>query len=79
MQATIGKWGSSYAVRLPKAVMAEAGLQQDDRVEIVVKDGSVLIIPARRHTALQDRAAGYSAGYHPSEWATGQAVGREIV
>ena len=78
MRTTIGKWGNSCAVRLPKAIMEEAGLRQADRVEIIVKDGSLLIMPVRRHTALQDRAAGYNGGYHPHEWVTGKAVGREL-
>jgi len=77
MYTSIQKWGNSSAVRLPKAAMEKAGLQQHDRVEILVQEGSLLITPARRHLTLRERAAGYSGEYRPEEWQTGEIVGKE--
>jgi antitoxin MazE len=41
MYTTIQKWGNSQAVRLPKDILEEANLQENDKVQIKVQDGNV--------------------------------------
>jgi antitoxin MazE len=77
MLATIQKWGNSQAVRLPKAILEMAGIQENDRVEIKVQDGKVVIIPAKKHKTLAERIAEYQGDYQCREWDTGKPVGRE--
>ena len=78
MYTTIQKWGNSRAVRLPKAVLEKAGLQENDRVEIRVENGYLLIVPAKKHLTLRERAAGYRGDYRPVEWDTGKPEGKEV-
>jgi antitoxin MazE len=74
----IQKWGNSQAVRLPKIILEKAGLNENDQVELIVEDGKVIIVPAKKHLTLKERAAGYSGDYKPLEWDTGRPVGKEI-
>jgi antitoxin MazE len=43
----IAKWGNSSAIRLPKAVLDELGLQPGQSVQLSVKDGKGIIEPVR--------------------------------
>ncbi|MDD3350061.1 MAG: AbrB/MazE/SpoVT family DNA-binding domain-containing protein, partial [Eubacteriales bacterium] len=76
---TIQKWGNSQAIRLPKAALLNARLKENDRVEIKVEDGNLLIIPAKKHTTLQERIAEYTAEYKCSECDTGESAGKEVL
>jgi antitoxin MazE len=78
MYTTIQKWGSSRAVRLPQAIIEKAGLEEKDQVELVVKEGNIMIIPVKKHLTLRERAANYHKTYNPSEWDTGKPTGKEI-
>lgn len=77
MYTSIQKWGNSQAVRLPKAILEMAGLDQNDRVELKVQDGNVLIIPVKKHRLLADRIAEYQGKYVCEEWDTGKPFGDE--
>ena len=43
MKVTIAKWGNSKAVRLPKSVSEELGLEPGLQLDLVVKDGGILL------------------------------------
>ncbi len=78
MYTTIQKWGNSQAVRIPKAVLEKAGLRENDRVEVKVENGNLLITPVNKHLTLQERSAGYEGDYRPVEWDTGKPAGKEV-
>lgn len=78
MFTTIQKWGNSQAVRLPKAVLEMASLKENDRVEIKVQDGNLVIIPVKKRLSLKERIAEYQGDYHCSEWDTGKPAGKEV-
>lgn len=78
MYTTIQKWGNSRAIRLPRSILEKAGLEEKDHVELVVKDGSIVIIPIKKHLTLKERAAGYDKVYKSEEWDTGKPSGKEI-
>jgi antitoxin MazE len=78
LYTTIQKWGNSQAVRIPKIILEKAGLRENDRVEIRVEKGNLLIIPQKKHLTLQERAAEYNGDYQPVEWDTGKPKGKEI-
>ena len=75
---TIQKWGNSKAVRLPRAILEKAGLYENDSVELMVREGNIVISPCRKHLTLRERIAGYKGEYEPGEWDTGEPVGKEI-
>lgn len=75
MRTTIQKWGNSQAVRLPKSILEMANLQENDKVEIKVQDGNVIIIPEKKRKTLAERIAEYKGDYHCNEWNTGEPSG----
>ena len=48
MIAEIKKWGNSRALRIPKALALEAGLDVGAKVELVSVDGQIRIIPVEK-------------------------------
>ncbi len=79
MYTTVQKWGNSHAVRIPKILLEEVQLKENDQVEIRVTDGNLAIIPVRKHRTLEERIGEYSAGYRCAEWDTGDPEGREVL
>jgi len=43
MAAKIKKWGNSLALRIPKALAAEAGISDNSLVEVKLKQGKLVI------------------------------------
>jgi antitoxin MazE len=48
MKVTIAKWGNSTAVRLPKSVSEDLGLEPGVQLDLVVRDGGILLSPRAR-------------------------------
>ncbi len=78
MYTTIQKWGNSQAIRLPRSILEKTGLAEKDKVELVVKEGSIVIVPTKKHLTIRERAADYDGDYKPTEWDTGKPTGKEI-
>ncbi len=78
MYTRVKKWGNSKAVRLPKYIVEETGITENDRVELYVHDGNIVIVPEKKHIMLEDRVAEYKGSYRPGEWDTGKPEGDEI-
>ncbi len=78
MLTTIQKWGNSQGIRLPKAILEMANLNENDTVKLKVEDGKVIIIPTKKHISLKERIAEYEGDYQPKEWDTGPSVGKEV-
>lgn len=79
MYTSIQKWGNSQAVRIPKAILEKASLRENDKVEIQVEDGRLVIVPVQRRMTLAERIAEYKGEYKASEWQTGKTVGKEVL
>lgn len=78
MYTTIQKWGNSQAIRIPKVVLEMTELKENDRVELKVEDGNLIIIPIKKHKTLEERIAEYQGDYTCSEWDTERSVGKEV-
>jgi antitoxin MazE len=78
MYTTIQKWGNSQAIRLPRSILEKTGLEEKDKVELIVKEGSIVIVPTKKHLTIRERAADYDGDYKPTEWDTGKPTGKEI-
>lgn len=80
MHTKIQKWGNSQGLRLAKHVLEEACLGVGDEVDVVVKDGLIVVAPIRkirgRHR-LEDLVAEIPEDYHASEIDWGEPVGKE--
>lgn len=53
VKSNVSRWGSSLAVRIPKAIAEQWGVEEGSRVEIVVREDLDALIeqmsPDRRH------------------------------
>ena len=45
MQSRVKKWGNSLAVRIPKPLAEEVGLEDDAPVELSLADGKLVVSP----------------------------------
>ena len=52
MLAKIQKWGNSQGLRLAKHLLADAHIDVGDEVDIAVKDGNIIISPAKNRALL---------------------------
>jgi len=80
MKAKIQKWGNSLAVRVPKNIAEEVGLQSNDLLEMNVEDGKIVLQPQVAVTYnLDDLLNGITNENLPSAGDAGDPVGREIL
>lgn len=75
----IAKWGNSLGLRLPRSVVTEAQLDAGDTVTVSVKDGAIVVRPARPTYSLDALVAGITKRNRHEEidWGTA-SVGREV-
>jgi antitoxin MazE len=81
MLTKIQKWGNSQGLRLAKNLLADAQLGVGDEVDISVKDGIMIVTPAKRirgRHKLNDLVARIPEKYKTSEVDWGEPVGKEI-
>lgn len=80
MDAVIRKWGNSPALRLTTAVLKEAGLQLDERVDLVVTKGQVIITAIDKvEYDLESLVSGINAKNTHGEASVGGPVGKEAL
>ena len=79
MTTTIQKWGNSLALRIPKAVARDTHLENGSVVRLAVRQGKVIIEPARKNKyQLDDLLRGVSKKNIHASVETGPPVGREV-
>ena len=81
MHAKIQKWGNSQGLRLAKNLLADAQLDIGDEVDINVKDGILLVTPAKRIRGrhnLKDLVSRIPGNYQAGEIDWGEPVGKEV-
>jgi len=80
MQAVIRKWGNSPALRLPTALLKEAGYQLEQKVELLVSDGRIIIQPPEKvEYDLEALVSGITAANAHEEASFGPPVGKEVL
>ncbi|MYD10692.1 MAG: AbrB/MazE/SpoVT family DNA-binding domain-containing protein [Chloroflexi bacterium] len=79
MLATVSKWGNSRALRIPKQLAMETGLDFGSKVELVLEDGQLRIVPVKepRYT-LEELVAQITPENRHGEVDIGPAVGKEV-
>ncbi len=76
MESVIRQWGNSPALRLPTALLKEAGYQIDQKVELVVSRGRIIIQPSVEYD-LQELVDGIRPSNAHGEVSLGAPVGKE--
>jgi antitoxin MazE len=80
MKSVIRKWGNSPALRLPKAILEEAQFSLEQRVDITVTRGRIVIEPSDRvEYDLDDLVAQISPANAHGEVDFGPPVGKEAL
>lgn len=77
MRAKAQKWGNSLAVRIPKAVADQAGVREEDELEIEVVAKVIRMKPCRRELTLERLLRGITAENLHGEADFGPREGRE--
>jgi antitoxin MazE len=78
MQAVIRKWGNSPALRLPATVMREAGYELEQKVELIVSRGQIIIQPSENvEYDLDALISGINATNAHDEVSFGSPLGNE--
>lgn len=81
MITRVQKWGNSQGLRLSKETLAAAAIGVGDAVDVRVRDGEIIIAPARRVRGgvdLEQLVAEIPADYEPREVDWGPPVGTEV-
>ena len=79
MLAKISKWGNSRALRIPKALALESGLDFGSEVELILKDGELRIAPVKEpQYTLEELVAQITPENRHGEIDIGPAVGKEV-
>jgi antitoxin MazE len=78
MKTRVQKWGNSLALRIPKSFAAEVGLDPNSSVEMSLRGGKLIVVPADKpkFTLKQLLARVTEENLH-DEVDTGSAVGGE--
>jgi antitoxin MazE len=77
MRAKAQKWGNSLAVRIPKAVADEAGVREDDELDIEVVAQVIRLKPRRRELTLEQLVSEITPENLHGETDFGRPAGRE--
>jgi antitoxin MazE len=79
MRARIQKWGNTLALRIPKALADETGLDCDSSVKIYVVDGEIHIVPVEEtRYQLESLLGDITAENRHGEVDTEDVVGNEV-
>jgi antitoxin MazE len=81
MVTRVQRWGNSPGLRIPKAVLAEAHIDVDDKVQISVEGGRIIIEPVcriRGKYTIEELVALLPENYEAEELDWDEAVGGEV-
>ena len=79
MVTKVQKWGNSLGLRIPRAFAEEAGVEAGSDVDLSLRDGALVVKPARRRTyRLTELLEKVTARNRHREVDTGGPLGREV-
>ena len=77
-RAQLVKWGNSQAVRIPKAVVEQARLQEGDLLTIHVQEGRITIESVSPKPTIESLVAGITRKNRHPEQGWSEAIGKEV-
>jgi antitoxin MazE len=78
MRVCIQKWGNSLALRIPKSLAEDSGVQSGSVVELRVVRGKLVATPVQRGYELEELLSCITKTNLHGEVSSGEAVGREV-
>ncbi len=79
MRVVVSKWGNSLGLRLPKALTAEIGVSDGQKVDVRAENGRIIVEPVRKPFTLEQMMGNVTPEAMREAWDWGDDVGREIV
>ncbi len=79
MLAKALKWGNSLALRIPKPLSRECGIEENTPVDIRVEQNKLIIMPVRKQYFLEELLAGVTQENTHAEVSPGRPVGKELL
>jgi len=77
-QSQVSRWGNSLAIRIPRNILRDAGVEEGDRLSLdLAKDGAIVIRSTRRKYSLDELVAGITPKNRHSETDWGEPRGKE--
>ncbi|TDG73694.1 hypothetical protein C5L31_000941 [Secundilactobacillus malefermentans] len=78
-ETKLTKWGNSLAIRIPKDLLEQLDMKEQDTVEISQQDGAIVINP--KQTAIQELLRDYDKQQpYPFDIVDkGEPVGKELI
>ena len=77
----VQKWGNSQGIRLPKKILKDLGIDINDKIEISLNDGEIILRKVKKYIDLNDLFKDYKGDYR-EDFAEfeffGEAQGREF-
>ena len=78
MRTKVQKWGNSLALRIPRAIAADANVEAGSTVDIQLRDGKLTVEPITEPSyELDELLAGVNSSNLHGEISTGGHIGRE--
>lgn len=80
MEETIKKWGNSYALRIPKAIVKDLKIKEGYKVELKIEDDKLLIEKKKEEIKpadLEKLFFGYKGKDKETEEDWGKDIGKE--
>ena len=78
MVTKVQKWGNSLGVRIPKAIAEDAEIREGTNVDLIAKDGRLVIAPVKRRYTLKDLVSKITPENRHAETDWGGPTGREV-
>ncbi|MGI8783951.1 MAG: AbrB/MazE/SpoVT family DNA-binding domain-containing protein [Acidobacteriota bacterium] len=78
MTIRVAMWGNSLGLRVPKSVALEARIKEGDPVDVLVKNGIIVVRPSRPMYSLDELVARITPRNRHSESDWGTPVGGEV-
>lgn len=82
MITTIVKWGNSQGIRLPKVLLENVNMAENDVVEVLSENDTIIIKKSKKepkkYQSIQELFAEYNGEYQPIEMNWGEPQGEEI-
>lgn len=78
MIVKLQKWGNSQGIRLPKVIIDELDISENDELDIKVEEDKILIEKVNLRKNIVDLFEGYKGGYESQVIDWDNSVGKEI-
>jgi len=79
VQVLLSKWGNSLGLRLPKALTAEIGVAEGQKVEVRAEGGRIIVEPVRAPLTWEKMLENMDHDALHEAWDWGEDVGRERI